>query len=273
MINVKLNNGIEMPILGLGIYKITDKKELYNAVKWAIDSGYRKFDTAQFYDNERELGEAIRKMGIDRDKVFITTKIWNTNQGYKSTRESFEESLKKLNMDYVDLLLIHWPGQKKERYLDTWRALENIYQIKKARAIGVSNFEIKHLNDIFANCVIAPVINQIERHPNLNRKELIEFCKSHNMNIEAWSPLARGKLIDNKTLESIAEKYNKTVAQIILRWNIENKIVVIPKSITKERIEENIDIFDFSLEEEDIKKIDSMNNNKRTGFDPMEFDF
>ena len=176
-------------------------------------------------------------------------------------------------MDYVDLLLIHWPGQKKERYLDTWRALENIYQIKKARAIGVSNFEIKHLNDIFANCVIAPVINQIERHPNLNRKELIEFCKSHNMNIEAWSPLARGKLIDNKTLESIAEKYDKTVAQIILRWNIENKIVVIPKSITKERIEENIDIFDFSLEEEDIKKIDSMNNNKRTGFDPMEFDF
>jgi len=248
MINVKLNNGIEMPILGLGIYKITDKKELYNAVKWAIDSGYRKFDTAQFYDNERELGEAIRKTGIDREKVFITTKIWNTNQGYKSTRESFEESLKKLNMDYVDLLLIHWPGQKKERYLDTWRALENIYQIKKARAIGVSNFEIKHLNDIFANCVVAPVINQIERHPNLNRKELIEFCKSHNMNIEAWSPLA-------------------------IRWNIENKIVVIPKSITKERIEENIDIFDFSLEEEDIKKIDSMNNNKRTGFDPMEFDF
>ena len=246
---------------------------MYNAVKWAVDSGYRKFDTAQFYDNERELGEAIRKTGIDREKVFITTKIWNTNQGYKSTRESFEESLKKLNMDYVDLLLIHWPGQKKERYLDTWRALENIYQIKKARAIGVSNFEIKHLNDIFANCVIAPVINQIERHPNLNRKELIEFCKSHNMNIEAWSPLARGKLIDNKTLESIAEKYNKTVAQIILRWNIENKIVVIPKSITKERIEENIDIFDFSLEEEDIKKIDSMNNNKRTGFDPMEFDF
>ena len=137
----------------------------------------------------------------------------------------------------------------------------------------MSNFEIKHLNDIFANCVIAPVINQIERHPNLNRKELIEFCKSHNMNIEALSPLARGKLIDNKTLENIAEKYNKTVAQIILRWNIENKIVVIPKSITKERIEENIDIFDFSLEEEDIKKIDSMNNNKRTGFDPMEFDF
>ena len=246
---------------------------MYNALKWALDSVYRKFDTAQFYDNERELGEAIRKTGIDREKVFITTKIWNTNQGYKSTRESFEESLKKLNMDYVDLLLIHWPGQKKERYLDTWRALENIYQIKKARAIGVSNFEIKHLNDIFANCVIAPVINQIERHPNLNRKELIEFCKSHNMNIEAWSPLARGKLIDNKTLESIAEKYNKTVAQIILRWNIENKIVVIPKSITKERIEENIDIFDFSLEEEDIKKIDSMNNNKRTGFDPMEFDF
>lgn len=273
MINVKLNNGVEMPILGLGIYKITDKKELENAVKWAVESGYRKFDTAQFYDNEKELGEAIKNSGLKREEAFITTKIWNTNQGYKSTRESFEESLKKLNMDYVDLLLIHWPGQNKERYLDTWRALENIYQSKKARAIGVSNFEIKHLNDIFANCKEAPVINQIERHPNLNRNELIDFCKNHNMFVEAWSPLARGKLVKNETLKSIAKKYNKTVAQIILRWDIENKVVAIPKSVTKKRIEENINIFDFKLDAEDLKKIDSMNNNERTGLDPLEFDF
>ena len=273
MQNVKLNNGVEMPILGLGIYKITDKNELYNAVKWAVESGYRKFDTAQFYDNEKELGEAIKNSALKREEVFITTKIWNTNQGYKKATESFEESLKKLNMDYVDLLLIHWPGQKKERYLETWKALENIYKNKKARAIGVSNFEIKHLNDIFENCSVPPAVNQIERHPNLNQYELIEFCKSKNMFVEAWSPLGRGKFIENETLKEIAKKYNKTVAQIILRWNIENKIVVIPKSVKKERIEENINIFDFKLEEEDIKKIDSMNTNERTGFNPLEFDF
>ena len=273
MINVKLNNGVEMPILGLGIYKITDKNELYNAVKWAVESGYRKFDTAQFYDNEKELGEAIKNSPLKREEVFITTKIWNTNQGYKKSTESFEESLKKLNMDYVDLLLIHWPGQKKERYLETWKALEEIYKNKKARAIGVSNFEIKHLNDIFENCSVIPAVNQIERHPNLNQYELIEFCKKHNMFVEAWSPLGRGKFIENETLKEIAKKYNKTVAQIILRWNIENKIVVIPKSVKKERIEENINIFDFKLDGEDIKKIDSMNNNERTGFNPLEFDF
>ena len=176
-------------------------------------------------------------------------------------------------MDYVDLLLIHWPGQKQERYLETWKALEEIYKNKKARAIGVSNFEIKHLNDIFENCSVIPAVNQIERHPNLNQYELIEFCKKHNMFVEAWSPLGRGKFIENETLKEIAKKYNKTVAQIILRWNIENKIVVIPKSVKKERIEENINIFDFKLEGEDIKKIDLMNNNERTGFNPLEFDF
>lgn len=273
MINIELNNGVKMPILGLGIYKITDKKELYNAVKWALDFGYRKFDTAQFYDNEKELGEAIKNSAIKREEVFITTKIWNSNQGYKLAIESFEESLKKLNMNYVDLLLIHWPGQKKERYLDTWRALEDIYKNKKVRAIGLSNFEIKHLNDILENCKVLPAVNQVERHPNLNVNELIDFCKSHNIVVEAWSPLGRGKFIQNEILKDIAKKYNKTAAQIILRWDIENKVAVIPKSIRKEKIEENINIFDFKLEAEDIKKIDSMNNNERTGFNPLEFDF
>lgn len=273
MINVKLNNGVEMPILGLGVYKITDKKELYNAVKWALEYGYRKFDTAQFYDNEKELGEAIKNSAFKREEVFITTKIWNTNQGYKSATESFEESLKKLNTDYVDLLLIHWPGQKKERYLDTWRALEDIYKNKKARAIGLSNFEIKHLKDILENCKVAPVINQIERHPNLNRNELVDFCKSRNIFVEAWSPLGRGKFIQNEILKDIAKKYNKTAAQIILRWDIENEVAVIPKSVKKERIEENINVFDFKLDVEDIKKIDLMNNDERTGLNPLEFDF
>lgn len=273
MINVKFNNGIEMPIVGLGTYKITDKKELYDTIKCAINSGYRKFDTAQFYDNEIELGDAIRKIGINREEIFITTKIWNTNQGYHLTRKSFEDSLKKLNMDYVDLLLIHWPGQNKERYLDTYRALENICQSKKAKSIGLSNFEINHLNDIFAHCNIAPVLNQIERHPSLQRNELIKFCKKHNIIVEAWSPLARGKFINNETIQDIANKYNKTISQIILRWDIENNISVIPKSITKQRIEENINIFDFELDEEDIEKINELDNNERTGIDPLEFDF
>ena len=273
MFNVKFNNGIEMPILGLGVYKMTNKEELGNAVKWAIDAGYRKFDTAQFYNNEKELGEAIRKTGIKREEVFITTKIWNTKQGYNSTRKSFEESLEKLNMDYVDLLLIHWPGQKKERYLDTYRALENICQSKKAKSIGLSNFEIKHLKDIFAHCNIAPVVNQIERHPNLLRNELVDFCKKHNIVLEAWSPLGRGKLFNNDVILDIAKKYNKTPAQIILRWNIESNIAVIPKSVNKDRIEENINVFDFKLEQNEIEKINSLENGDRIGADPLTFDF
>ena len=273
MFNVKFNNGIEMPILGLGVYKMTNKEELENAVKWAIDAGYRKFDTAQFYNNEKELGEAIRKTGIKREEVFITTKIWNTKQGYNSTRKSFEESLEKLNMDYVDLLLIHWPGQKKERYLDTYRALENICQSKKAKSIGLSNFEIKHLKDIFAHCNIAPVVNQIERHPNLLRNELVDFCKKHNIVLEAWSPLGRGKLFNNDVILDIAKKYNKTPAQIILRWNIESNIAVIPKSVNKDRIEENINVFDFKLEQNDIEKINSLENGDIIGADPLTFDF
>ena len=273
MINLKLNNSIEMPILGLGVYKITDKKELENAVRFAIEAGYRKFDTAQFYNNEKELGEAIRKTGIKREEVFITTKIWNTKQGYNSTRKSFEESLEKLNMDYVDLLLIHWPGQNKDRYLDTYRALENICQSKKAKSIGLSNFEIKHLKDIFAHCNIAPTVNQIERHPNLPRNELVDFCKKHNMAVEAWSPLGRGKLFDNEVIIDIAKKYNKTSAQIILRWNIESGISVIPKSVNKNRIEENIDIFDFNLDKNDMERINSLENGERIGADPLVFDF
>ncbi|WP_295162113.1 aldo/keto reductase [uncultured Brachyspira sp.] len=273
MIKVKLNNGIEMPILGLGVYNITDKEELYNTVKWAIDAGYRKFDTAQFYNNEKELGEAIRKTGIKREEVFITTKIWNTKQGYNSAKRSFEESLEKLNTDYADLVLIHWPGQKKDRYLDTYRALENIYQNQKARAIGLSNFEIKHLKDIFAHCNIAPAVNQIERHPNLPRNELIDFCKHHNIIAEAWSPLGRGKLLNNKIINHIAGKYDKTAAQIILRWDIEKNISVIPKSVNKNRIEENINIFDFELDKDDIGKINALENGKRIGPDPSVFDF
>lgn len=269
---ISLNNNVKMPLVGLGIYKITDEKELENVVSWAIDFGYRSFDTAQFYNNEKELGSVLRKSKVAREKLFITTKIWNTNQGYDRAVKSFEESLKKLNMDYVDLLLIHWPGQDIERYVDTWRALERIYQRHLAKAIGLSNFCIKHLENIFARCYIAPTVNQIERHPFLNQAELIEYCRNHHIAIEAWSPLIRGK-IDEPVIIKIAEKHNKTSAQIILKWNIQNGVSVIPKSVHKDRIKENIDIFDFMLDGEDMEKIDSLNNGYRIGDNPLTFDF
>ncbi len=271
MKTVKFNNSIEMPIIGFGTYKITDKKEMKDSLTNAINAGYRKIDTAQVYENEQIIGEVIKEINIERKELFITTKIWNTKQGYNSTRESFEESLKKLDMEYVDLLLIHWPGQDNERCIETWRALEHIYQSKKARAIGLSNFEIPHLKNIFAHCSIAPVLNQIEIHPLLNQKELIKYCKEHHIVAEAWSPIARNKLADNEILNKIAKKYNKTVNQIILRWHLENDVVSIPKSTKKERIEENINIFDFNLEKDELSAIDSINKNERIGPNPFEF--
>ena len=271
MKNIKFNNSIEMPMIGFGTYKITDKEELKTSLKNAINAGYRKIDTAQVYQNEHLIGEALKEIDIDRKELFITTKIWNTKQGYNSTRESFEESLKKLDMEYVDLLLIHWPGQDTERCIETWRALEHIYQSKKARSIGLSNFEIPHLKNIFAHCTIAPVLNQLEIHPLLTQKELIQYCREHHIVVEAWSPIARNKLADNEILIKIAKKYNKTVNQIILRWHLENDLVSIPKSSNKERIEENINIFDFSLEKEEISQIDSLNINERIGPNPFDF--
>ena len=270
---IHLNDGREMPLLGLGVYKATDDLELKQAISDAVSSGYRLIDTASFYKNEEGVGKGIQALDLPRENLFVTTKIWNTKQGYNSTRKSFEESLEKLNMDYVDLLLIHWPGQNKDRYLDTYRALENICQSKKAKSIGLSNFEIKHLKDIFAHCNIAPTVNQIERHPNLPRNELVDFCQKHNMVVEAWSPLGRGKLFDNEVIIDIAKKYNKTSAQIILRWNIESGISVIPKSVNKNRIEENIDIFDFNLDKNDMERINSLENGERIGADPLVFDF
>lgn len=269
---IRLNNNVVMPMVGLGLYKVIDEKELSDTVLCALDFGYRKFDTAQFYDNEKQLGISVKKSLIDRKDIFITTKIWNTNQGYDRAIKSFENSLKKFDMDYVDLLLIHWPGQNVERYVDTWRALESIYQRHLARAIGLSNFCIKHLENIFAHCSIAPTVNQVERHPFLNQLDLIEYCKNHHIVVEAWSPLVRGKM-DDPTILAIAKKYNKTPAQIILRWDIQGGVSVIPKSVHRDRIEKNIDIFDFELKDDDMDKLNSLNTDYRIGDDPTTFDF
>ncbi|MFX3623885.1 MAG: aldo/keto reductase [Ectobacillus sp.] len=268
---ITLHNGIEMPVLGLGVWKVTDKEELKMAVQAALAAGYRAIDTAAIYGNEAEVGEAIRESGIPREELFITTKVWNSDQGYESTLAAFETSLEKLGLDYIDLYLVHWPV--KGKYVDTYRALEKLYKDGKTRAIGVSNFHIHHLEDVMKECEIKPMVNQVELHPRLTQTELRAFCRQHNIQIEAWSPLMQGgEIFENETIKALAEKYGKTPAQIILRWDIQSGIVTIPKSVTPSRIRENADIFDFTISDEDMKKIDAMNENKRVGTNPEKYD-
>ncbi|PFD10845.1 aldo/keto reductase [Bacillus cereus] len=270
-----LNNGVEMPWFGLGVFKVEDGPELVEAVKSAIKAGYRSIDTAAIYGNEKAVGEGIRagikEAGISREDLFITSKVWNSDQGYETTLAAYEESLKKLELDYLDLYLVHWPVEGK--YKDTWRALETIYKEKRVRAIGVSNFQIHHLQDVMKDAEIKPMINQVEYHPRLTQKELQAFCKEQGIQMEAWSPLMQGQLLDNETLQEIAEKHGKTTAQVILRWDLQNGVITIPKSTKEHRIIANADIFNFELTKEDMEKIDALNQNHRVGPDPDNFDF
>lgn len=264
-----LNNGVKMPWLGLGVWKAKDGNETL-AVRSAIEAGYRSIDTAAIYGNEAGVGEGIRQAGIDRDQLFITTKVWNADQGYESTLKAFDESMKKLGTDTLDLYLIHWPV--KDKYVDTWRALEKLYRDGYVRAIGVSNFHSHHLEDLRQHSEIIPVVNQVEYHPLLTQKELHAYCKEHQIQLEAWSPLMQGNL-DHPLLVELGQKYGKSPAQIVLRWDLENQVVTIPKSITPERIRQNADVFDFTLHAEDVEKITALNDNKRFGPDPDHFDF
>ncbi|HFK1545941.1 aldo/keto reductase [Bacillus albus] len=270
-----LHNGVEMPWFGLGVFKVEDGPELVEAVKSAIKAGYRSIDTAAIYGNEKAVGEGIRagikEAGISREDLFITSKVWNSDQGYETTLAAYEESLKKLELDYLDLYLVHWPVEGK--YKDTWRALETLYKEERVRAIGVSNFQIHHLQDVLADAEMKPMINQVEYHPRLTQKELQAFCKEQGIQMEAWSPLMQGQLLDNETLQEIAHKYGKTTAQIILRWDLQNEVVTIPKSTKEHRIIANADIFNFELTKEDMEKIDALNENHRVGPDPDNFDF
>lgn len=268
---IKLNNGLQMPIFGLGVWRSKDGKEVIDAVTYAVQAGYKMIDTAMIYENEVGVGQGIKDSGIKRDDIFVTTKLWNSDQGYDKTLFAYEQSLKRLNLDFVDLYLIHWP--KPELTKDTWRAMERIYDEKRVKAIGVCNFHQNHLEELLSSANIAPVINQIELHPNLTQIPLRQMCAKYDIKVQAWSPLGQGKLLDNEVLEQIAKKYSKTVAQIILRWDIQNEIITIPKSVNKDRIVSNANIFDFELSEQDIKKIDSLNINKRFGPDPDNFDF
>lgn len=266
-----LHNGVKMPYFGLGVYKVEDGSEVIQTVKTALEVGYRAIDTAALYDNEEGVGQAIKESGIPREDIFITTKVWNTDQGYENTLKAFDTSMNKLGLDYLDLYLIHWPG--KDKYVETWHALEKLYKEGRVRAIGVSNFHIHHLQTLMEQSDEKPVINQVELHPYLSQKELITFCQNEGIAVEAWSPLGRGRLLNDPTLVEIGKKYGKTAAQVTLRWHLQNEVIVIPKSVTPSRIKENAEIFDFELTEEEMKKIDSLNKNERTGKDPDEFLF
>lgn len=265
-----LSNGVKMPWLGLGVWKMKDDGEAEQAVKAAIDTGYRSIDTAAVYQNETGVGAAIRNSGIARDEIFVTTKIWNADQGYESTLAAFEESRKRLGLEALDLLLIHWPV--KGKYKDTWRALEKLYRDGYTRAIGVSNFHIHHLKDVMESGEIMPMVNQVEYHPLLSQVELLSFCKASNIQLMAWSPLMQGNL-DHDALREIGAKYGKSPAQVVLRWDLQNGVVTIPKSTNPARMKENASVFDFTLTPEDMEQIHALNRNQRFGSDPDNFNF
>ena len=266
----KLVNGIEMPRLGLGVWRV-EESDATDSVKWAIENGYRLIDTAAVYKNEKGVGEGIRQSGIKREDLFVTTKLWNADQGYDSAHQAFNESLERLGLDYVDLYLIHWPVEGK--FNDSWRAMEEIYESGRAKAIGVSNFHQHHIEELMTTAKIKPMVDQIELHPTLTQVELRDYLAGEGIAVEAWSPLGQGKILQNPTLVEIGEKHNKTAAQVIIRWHLQSDIIVIPKSVHEERIKENYDVFDFELTDEEIGQINALNIDERLGADPDNFDF
>ncbi|MED1665163.1 aldo/keto reductase [Brevibacillus laterosporus] len=270
-----LHNGTKMPWFGIGVFKVEEGSELVSAVKSAIKHGYRSIDTAAIYGNETSVGQAIhegiQEINLPREDLFVTSKVWNADLGYEATLAAFETSLDKLGLEYLDLYLIHWPV--KGKYKEAWRALEKLYKDGRVKAIGVSNFQIHHLEDLMEKAEIKPMINQVEFHPYLTQKELITFCRAHDIQVEAWSPLMQGQLLDNPVLQEIADKHGKTVAQVILRWDLQHGVITIPKSTKEHRIVENASVFDFELTKEEMDRIDALNQNHRVGPDPDNFDF
>lgn len=272
MEELKLNNGQMIPQLGLGVFKVQDADDLKRAVAEALKDGYRRFDTATIYHNEEWLGEALAQSDVKREDLFITSKVWNSNTTYDETIAAFHESLKKLQTDYLDLYLIHWPS---EGYNEKWRAMESLYNDGLIKSIGVSNFEKPHLEKLMTTATIKPTVDQIETHPYFQQKELHEYLKSLDIVHEAWGPLGQGKsnVLEDPVLTKIAEDHNKTVAQVILRWHLQRDIIVIPKSVHEERIAQNIDVFDFTLTEEEMSMIASIDKNQRGSGDPNDEEF
>jgi diketogulonate reductase-like aldo/keto reductase len=266
--SVELNTGINMPVIGFGTWQIDNQNAAKDAVKTALDIGYRLIDTAKIYGNEEGVGEGIKESGLDRSEVFVTTKLWNGDQGYDSALKAFDESLKRLGLEYLDLYLIHWPATDKRA--ESWKALQKIYDGGLAKNIGVSNYTVRHLEELLASSKVVPAVNQIEFHPFIyeEQKEVLEFCKQKGIIVEAYSPLARAKDLNNTTLHAVAERHGKTIAQIMLRWAIQHGTVPIPKSTNSGRIKENFDVFDFVLAEEEMSTINRLSSGNRVTWDP-----
>jgi diketogulonate reductase-like aldo/keto reductase len=268
---VELANGVRMPWLGLGVFRSREGKEVEQAVAYALEQGYRLVDTAALYQNEAGVGRALRHSGIPRQEIFLTTKIWNSDQGYHSTFRALQQSLDKLQTSYVDLYLIHWP--KGPLSLDSWQAMEELYEQGKMRAIGVSNFMIHHLEQLSRHCRILPMVNQYEFHPLLQQPELTRYCLERNIRPQAWRPILEGAVNDLPLLQQLSRRYGKSPVQLTLRWQIQKGVTTIPKSVTPERILHNAQIFDFTLSPEDMLLIDHLDQHLRQGADPDNFDF
>nr|WP_278679659.1 aldo/keto reductase [Clostridium paraputrificum] len=274
-----LCNGVNIPCVGFGTWQTPNGETAINSVLEAMKCGYRHIDTAACYGNEESVGKAIKLSRINREELFVTSKLWNTDQGYESTLKAFDKTIKDLGLDYLDLYLIHWPVVKehkedwKEAICETWKAFEKLYSEGKIRAIGVSNFKPHHLKVIFENCNIKPMVNQIELHPSHNQDETVKFCRNNNILVEAWGPLSTGRIFKVKEMQDIANKYNKSIAQITLRWHIQNEILPLPKSVTPSRIKENSMIFDFELLKEDMDLIQNLKGCEGSGVDPDNINF
>ncbi|MFM2185205.1 MAG: hypothetical protein RIS55_853 [Actinomycetota bacterium] len=267
---IQLNSGQLVPQLGLGVYKVGQDIAV-DLVKLAIDVGYRRIDTAALYDNEQEVGAGIRASSVEREEVFVTTKIWNDRHGYDNALEAIDESLARLNIGYVDMLLIHWPNPKLGKFVETWKALENALESGKVRGIGVSNFHPEHLEPLLEQARVVPALNQVELHPGLNQAEIRAFNANHGIATEAWSPLARGQKSEATAIVAAAEAHSKAPAQVILRWHVQLGNLVIPKSSNPERLAENLDVFDFELSREEMAAIDLLEDGQRIGPDPRTF--
>jgi diketogulonate reductase-like aldo/keto reductase len=262
----KLNNGVEMPVLGLGVYQSPPGRITQHTVEFALKNGYRHVDTARIYNNEGDVGKAVRESGLPREEIFITTKLWNSDQGYESTIQACEASLRRLGLSYLDMYLIHFPVSRVRE--DSWKAMTTLLDQGKCRAVGVSNFTVRHLEELLGTTETVPAVNQVEFNPFLYQKELLDYCRGKGIQLEAYSPLTHGEKLADPRIKALAAKYSKTPAQVMIRWGLQHGLVVIPKSVREERIRENGQVFDFSIEGKDMAILDSLNENLRENWDP-----
>lgn len=275
MDNIKFYNGHTMPKVGLGTFRVENNDDCTKAVKYAIENGYRSIDTAMVYGNEEKVGQGIKEglesAGLKREDLFITSKLWLEDYGRENVEQAYENSLKRLDLDYLDLYLMHWPGTNEALMIDTWQGMEDLYKQERVKNIGVSNFNVDHFEALLAQVSIKPVINQVEFHPYLTQKELRQYLDVQNIVMESWSPLMNAQILDDEVVNQVAQEVGQTPAQVIIRWNYQHQVVTIPKSVTPHRIDENLNILDFELNDDQMKKLDDLNQNKRIGPDLSEF--